>query len=57
MTGKQLRALRKRLSLSRTQLADKLHVTQDAITKWENGKRAMRGPVVELVRQLTKDKM
>lgn len=47
--GNRLCALRKAAGLSQTQLGEKLHVTNKAVSKWENG-RAMPG--LEIVRQL-----
>ena len=47
--GNRLCALRKAAGLSQVQLGEKLHVTNKAVSKWENG-RAMPG--LEIVRQL-----
>lgn len=47
--GNRLCALRKAAGLSQAQLGEKLHVTNKAVSKWENG-RAMPG--LDMVRQL-----
>ena len=47
--GNRLCALRKAAGLSQAQLGEKLHVTNKAVSKWENG-RAMPG--LDIVRQL-----
>ena len=47
--GNRLCALRKAAGLSQVQLGEKLHVTNKAVSKWENG-RAMPG--LDMVRQL-----
>lgn len=47
--GNRLYALRKAAGLSQAQLGEKLHVTNKAVSKWENG-RAMPG--LDIVRQL-----
>ena len=47
--GKRLCELRKAAGLSQTDLGEKVHVTNKAVSKWENG-RAMPG--LDIVRQL-----
>ena len=47
--GNRLCTLRKAAGLSQTQLGEKLHVTNKAVSKWENG-RAMPG--LDMIRQL-----
>ena len=47
--GNKLCNLRKAAGLSQTQLGARLHVTNKAVSKWENGK-AMPG--LDIVRQL-----
>lgn len=47
--GNRLCALRKAAGLSQAQLGERLHVTNKAVSKWENG-RAMPG--LDIVRQL-----
>ncbi len=47
--GKRLCELRKAVGLSQTELGEKVHVTNKAVSKWENG-RAMPG--LDIVRQL-----
>ena len=47
--GKRLCELRKAAGLSQTELGEKVHVTNKAVSKWENG-RAMPG--LDIVRQL-----
>ena len=46
--GNRLSVLRKAAGLSQTQLGERLHVTNKAVSKWENG-RAMPG--LDIVRQ------
>lgn len=36
--GEKIKAMRQQSSLSQEQLAEKLHVSRQAITKWETGK-------------------
>lgn len=36
--GEKIRAMRQQASLSQEQLAEKLNVSRQAITKWETGK-------------------
>ncbi len=47
--GKRLCELRKTIGLSQAELGEKVHVTNKAVSKWENG-RAMPG--LDIVRQL-----
>jgi DNA-binding transcriptional regulator YiaG len=39
MTGKEIKAIRERLGLTQTELADKLGITRNAVTLWEIGQR------------------
>ena len=38
MVSKNLAALRKRANLTQEQMAEKLHVTRQAVSNWETGK-------------------
>lgn len=50
--GKFLKDIRKKHHLTQKQLADKYHVTYQAVSKWENGKNL---PDLSLMKEMSKD--
>lgn len=50
--GKFLKEIRKKHHLTQKQLADKYHVTYQAVSKWENGKNL---PDLSLMKEMSKD--
>lgn len=52
MTAEQFLKIRETLGLNQKELAERLGVTQTAISYWETGKRRPRGPAVILLRRL-----
>ena len=50
--GKFIKEIRKKHNLTQKQLADKYHVTYQAVSKWENGKNM---PDTVLMKQMSKD--
>lgn len=52
MTGEELKALREKLGLSQTALAEKLFITRDAVSKLESGKNVMGRQTKALAAQL-----
>lgn len=52
MSASEVKKIRDRLGLTQEQLAQKLGVTQTAVSYWEDGKRKPRGPVVILLQSL-----
>lgn len=50
--GKLIREIRKKNNLTQKELADKYHVTYQAVSKWENGKNM---PDVSLMKEISKD--
>lgn len=53
MNSSELKALRLCLGLSQSELAQRLFITRDAVSKLEAGKNRMSRPVEELARQLS----
>jgi transcriptional regulator with XRE-family HTH domain len=53
MTTEELKTLRDRLGLTQGELAEKLGVARNTITRWEMGIRHIPEPVARLVRLLT----
>jgi len=49
--GKRLRELRKEKGLHQSQLASKLNVNQNAISRWESDKNE---PSIEMIKQIAK---
>ncbi len=47
--GKYIKYIRKKNNLTQKQLAEKLHVTYQAVSKWENGKNI---PDIEILKQI-----
>lgn len=54
MTGKELKALRKKLGLSMTQAAAQVHVTSRTWARWEAGDRHLPEAIVHLFCNLNK---
>ena len=52
MTPKQIKELRERLGLSRTEFAARLGLTESAIHYWEHGERKPSGTALTLMRML-----
>lgn len=52
MSATEVKRIRDRLGLTQVELAERLGVTQTAISYWEDGKRTPRGPVVILLKNL-----
>lgn len=50
--GKFIKEIRKKNNLTQKDLADKYHVTYQAVSKWENGKNM---PDMALIKQMSKD--
>ena len=50
--GKLIKEIRKKYHLTQKDLADKYHVTYQAVSKWENGKNM---PDISLMKQISKD--
>ncbi len=48
----EIRALRRRLGLTQAQLAEKLCLSREAVTQWENGRATPKGPAEILLRHL-----
>ena len=52
MTGEELKALRLRLKLTQSQMAEKLGITLSAVFKLESGENNMSKPVAMLAEKL-----
>ena len=50
--GKIIKEIRKKNNLTQKDLADKYHVTYQAVSKWENGKNM---PDVTILKEISKD--
>ncbi len=50
--GKLIKEIRKKYNLTQKDLADKYHVTYQAVSKWENGKNM---PDVTILKEISKD--
>lgn len=46
MDGKMMRDIRRRMDLSQVELAQRLGVTQNTISRWESGAVTMQHPVI-----------
>lgn len=55
MTGDELKDLRAKLGLTQLQLAEKLGVARNTVTRWEMGIRSIPEPVVRLLEFLQKE--
>ena len=52
ISPEEIRKLRRDLGMTQTDLAEKLHVTRDAVAHWELGRCCPGGPAEILLRQL-----
>ena len=50
--GKTILEIRKKNNMTQKDLADKLHVTAQAVSKWENGRGI---PDIEILQKLSKE--
>jgi transcriptional regulator with XRE-family HTH domain len=55
MTGEDLKTVRTKLGFTQTQLAEKLGVARNTVTRWEMGLRGIPEPVVRLLEFLQKE--
>lgn len=55
MTGKQIRKIRLRLGLTQTQLAERLGVSRNSVTRWELGLMGIRESAARLLRTIERD--
>lgn len=53
MSASEVRKIRTKLGLTQTELADRLGVTQAAVSMWEDGKRVCRGPAAKMLKALS----
>lgn len=49
MSATEVKKIRQKLGLTQEELAERLGVTQTAVSYWEDGKRRPRGPAVKLL--------
>lgn len=54
MTGKEVRAIRLRLGLTQTELAEKVGVARNTVTRWELGLMGVRESAARLIQFLAK---
>lgn len=52
MTGQELKEARIKAQMTQQELADRLSVSQDRITKWETGKHKISNAYVIILRQI-----
>lgn len=55
LNGKTIKALRERLGLTQTQMAERIGCAQGAIAMWENDNRTPRGLYARAVRALMRE--
>lgn len=54
ITAEEIRAIRQRLGVSQSELAERMGLTRDAVANWENGRNSPNGASEVLLRQLEK---
>lgn len=52
MTGREVRGIRHRLGLTQAELAERVGVTRNTVTRWELGLIGIRRSAIILLRQL-----
>ncbi len=52
MTGKEIRALRRRLGWTQVALADAVGVSSNSVARWERGEMAISEPAARLLRKI-----
>jgi len=55
MTSAELKALRAKLDLTQTELAQKIGVARNTITRWEIGLRHIPEPITRLLQHIAKE--
>jgi DNA-binding transcriptional regulator YiaG len=55
MTGKQIRTIRIRLGLTQAELAEKLGVTRNTVTRWESESIGIKESAARLLQLLAKE--
>lgn len=52
MSGRELRSIRQKLSLTQAALAEAIGVTSNTVARWERDEIAISGPVARLLEKL-----
>jgi transcriptional regulator with XRE-family HTH domain len=52
MTGKEIRALRRRLGWTQVALADAVGVSSNSVARWERGEMAISEPAARLLQKI-----
>lgn len=55
MTGKEVRAIRRKLGLTQQELADRVGVARNSVTRWELGIIGIKESAVLLLKRLAKE--
>lgn len=52
MTGREFRAIRRKLAMTQAALADEIGVTSNTIARWERGEMAIYEPAARLLKRI-----
>lgn len=52
MTGRELRSIRQKLTLTQAALAEAIGVTSNTVARWERGEMTISGPAARLLEKL-----
>jgi DNA-binding transcriptional regulator YiaG len=56
MTGPQLHAIRRKLGLTQTALAEAIGVTSNTVARWERGEMTISGPAARLIEKIAEER-
>jgi DNA-binding transcriptional regulator YiaG len=56
MTGRELRTIREKLSLTQAALADAIGVTSNTVARWERGEMTISEPAARLIEKIAEER-
>lgn len=56
MTGRELRSIRQKLSLTQAALAEAIGVTSNTVARWERGEMGISEPAARLLEKLAEER-
>jgi len=56
MTGREFRAIRRKLAMTQAALAEEIGVTSNTVARWERGEMAIYEPAARLLKKIAEER-